>query len=83
MRASIIELLTPNGGEEEEILDFERGVSDSELGKTGAALTGIAGGNYGFWMAESFALRTLLPLALRTYSPASWRAVETNSSESQ
>ena len=53
MRASIIELLTPNGGEEEEILDFERGVSGSELGKTGAALTGIAEGNFG--LAESLA----------------------------
>ena len=30
-----------------EILNFERGVSDSELGKTGEALPGMAEGNFG------------------------------------
>jgi hypothetical protein len=35
-------------------LDFERGASASELGKPGAAVTGMAGGN--FELQESFAL---------------------------
>ena len=82
------------------MLNFERAVSDSELGENRRSPTwhGRRRGeildfgfwilDFGFWildfgLAESFGLCTLLPLAIRTYSPASWRALEINSSESQ
>ena len=43
---SLKKLQGPEGGGR----DFERGASVSEPGKSGAALNGIAGGNFKFWI---------------------------------